>query len=61
MWGKPADGLKITAGNSTVKGLIIHEFKCPGILLAGGGKNTIQGNIIGADPNWTKESETRVA
>ena len=49
--GKPAHGLKITAGNSTVKGLVIHEFKGPGILLAGGGKNTIEGNIIGADPD----------
>ncbi len=57
--GKPAYGLKITAGNSTVKGLIIHEFKGPGILLAGAGKNTIQGNSISAGSNNVRSRNQR--
>ena len=46
--GDRAHGLKITAGGSTVKGLIIREFKGARILLRREGKNRIQGNIIRA-------------
>jgi Domain of unknown function (DUF4347)/Bacterial pre-peptidase C-terminal domain len=48
-----ANGLKITAGNSTVKGLIINRFNDNGIELNGGGGNIIQGNYIGTNANGT--------
>jgi photosystem II stability/assembly factor-like uncharacterized protein len=47
-----SNGLQITAGNSTVKGLIINRFSGSGvaaILLTTNGGNTIQGNFIGVD------------
>lgn len=51
-------GLKITAGNSTIRGLSIHSFGndsastghfYPGIILETNGGNTIEGNFIGVD------------
>jgi CSLREA domain-containing protein len=47
--GGGANGLNITAGNSTVKGLIINRFAANGIRLAGGGGNTLQCSWIGLD------------
>ena len=44
------DGLKIVAGNSTVRGLIINGFQGHGIIMQTGGGNVIQGNYIGIDP-----------
>jgi hypothetical protein len=44
-----ANGLRITAGNSTVKGLIINRFSQNGIRLETNGNNIIQGNYIGTD------------
>ncbi len=41
-------GLVITAGNSTVRGLVINRFGSEGINLASGG-NVIAGNFIGTD------------
>jgi titin len=54
--GSGADGLQITAGNSTVKGLAIHNFSgvFAGIFLNGAGGNTIVGNFIGTDPTGTQ-------
>lgn len=50
--GTGSDGLRLTAGNSTIRGLIINRFYGAGISLqAPGGSNTIQGNYIGTD--WT--------
>jgi uncharacterized repeat protein (TIGR01451 family)/CSLREA domain-containing protein len=49
--GTGVDGLRITAGNSTVKGLIINRFDGNGIVLASNGGNTITGNFIGVDTN----------
>lgn len=45
--GAGADGLRITAGNSTVKGLEIIRFSGHGIALTTNGVNTIQGSYIG--------------
>lgn len=44
-----ADGLFITAGSSTVRGLVINKFNGHGILLQLNGGNTIEGNYIGLD------------
>ena len=51
--GGGADGLFITAGNSTVRGLAIHGFSGSGIRLAAAGGNVIQGNFIGTDLTGT--------
>ncbi|HWP45948.1 MAG TPA: FG-GAP-like repeat-containing protein [Candidatus Limnocylindrales bacterium] len=51
--GIGANGLKITAGNSIVKGLIINRFAGNGILITTGGGNLIQGNFIGTDVSGT--------
>ena len=45
-------GLWITAGHSTVKGLVINRFTY-GIILETGNFNTIQGNFIGTDVTGT--------
>jgi len=43
-------GLSITAGSSTVKGLVINQGFSSGITLQGNGGNTIVGNFLGTDP-----------
>jgi CSLREA domain-containing protein len=47
--GGGADGLQITASNSTVQGLVINRFAVNGVLIseAGATGNVIQGNFIG--------------
>jgi titin len=52
--GAGADGLLITAGNSTVKGLVINRFSANGIELQTNGGNIIQGNYIGTDVIGTR-------
>jgi PKD domain/RTX calcium-binding nonapeptide repeat (4 copies) len=47
--GSPASGITITAGNSTVRGLVINRFATFGIHLMGNGNNVIAGNFIGTD------------
>ncbi|MGB6836290.1 MAG: hypothetical protein WBF66_01130 [Dehalococcoidia bacterium] len=47
------DGLNITAGSSTVKGLVINSFGGAGIALSTNGGNTIEGNYIGTDVTGT--------
>ncbi len=47
--GAGVDGLTITAGSSTVRGLVINRFNGNGILLSLGGGNTIEGNYIGTN------------
>jgi hypothetical protein len=42
-------GLAISAGNSTVSGLIINRFSNEGILVLTNGGNVIRGNFIGTD------------
>ncbi len=46
--GAGADGLGITAGNTTVRGLVINRFGNRGIAVSSGG-NVIQGNFIGTN------------
>ena len=58
-----ASGLRISAGSSTVRGLVINRFVFPtgpvdetlgnGILLEGVGGNHIEGNFVGTDPGGT--------
>jgi hypothetical protein len=47
--GTPATGIHITAGNSTVRGLVIDSFNGNGILIDTNGGDVIQGNYIGTD------------
>ena len=55
-----ASGLHITAGNSTVKGLIINQFSQYGIRLETNGNNIIQGNYIGTNAAGTAASGNSV-
>src|SRR5205085_8092621 len=49
-----ANGLTITSGSCTVRGLIINGFGGDGIAInAGSGGNVIQGNYIGLDATGT--------
>jgi hypothetical protein len=48
-----ADGLIISGGGSTVRGLIISNFAGNGITLSGLGGNTIEANWIGVDSTGT--------
>ena len=51
--GAASHGLRIDAGNSTVRGLAVNRFGRHGILLAFAGGNTIAQNMIGTDPSGT--------
>jgi len=51
--GTGASGLTISAGSSTVRGLVINRFNVYGILLDTNGGNVIEGNFIGTDPTGT--------
>ncbi|HXG10778.1 MAG TPA: Calx-beta domain-containing protein, partial [Gemmataceae bacterium] len=54
--GSLADGLQITAGNSTISGLVIGGFGGSGIVLAGSGGNTLTGNFIGTTVSGTRNA-----
>jgi parallel beta-helix repeat protein len=41
------DGLDITAGGSTIRGLVVRSFPASGIVISGPGGNVIAGNFIG--------------
>jgi hypothetical protein len=45
--GLPGDGLVLTAGHSTVRGLAIGHFGGSGLRLEGGGTNRIEANCLG--------------
>ena len=47
------NGITITAGNSTVRGLNIHTFNAGGIVFQMGGNNVVEGNYIGTDRTGT--------
>lgn len=49
--GPTANGLVITAGSTTVRGLVINQFALTGIVLSVGDGNVIEGNYIGTDVN----------
>jgi thiol-disulfide isomerase/thioredoxin len=51
--GVGADGLVITAGASTVRGLVINRFQGKAIVLTTGGGNRIEGNYLGTDTTGT--------
>ena len=53
--GGGAVGVYITAGNSTVKGLVIQNFGMGGVYLATNGGNTVEGCFIGTDVNGTAD------
>ena len=44
-----APGLQINTSDSTVRGLVINQFRGAGIQLGSGGDNTISSNFIGSD------------
>ncbi len=46
-------GLVITAGNSTVRGLVINRFSSDGIWLDANDSNLVEGNFIGTDATGT--------
>ena len=47
--GSDVDGLVITAGNSTIRGLVVNRFSEDGIHIIGSGNNTIEGNYVGTN------------
>lgn len=47
------DGLRITAGESTIRGFVINRFPGSGIRLETNGANAVMGNYIGTDPSGT--------
>jgi hypothetical protein len=46
-------GLRLSGGNSTVRGLVINGFPGDGIRLSGSGGNVVEGNFIGTDVTGT--------
>ncbi|HYP20757.1 MAG TPA: hypothetical protein VEY08_11840, partial [Chloroflexia bacterium] len=48
--GWPQAGLVVSAGNSTIKGLVINRFNAPNIKLTTNGGNTLECNFIGTNP-----------
>jgi hypothetical protein len=53
MAGANSNGLRISAGNSTVRGLVINRFAKQGILINARGNNLVVGNYIGTDFSGT--------
>jgi CSLREA domain-containing protein/uncharacterized repeat protein (TIGR01451 family) len=51
--GLATNGLRITGGGSTVRGLVINRFFNNGIYLRFVGNNRIEGNFLGTDPSGT--------
>jgi CSLREA domain-containing protein len=51
--GPGANGLTISAGESTVRGLVINRFAANGIAMLTAGNNVIAGNFIGTDTTGT--------
>lgn len=47
------DGLRITAGNSTLRALAIGNFQQAGVVLAEGDGNVLEGNFLGTDATGT--------
>ena len=53
--GPGADGLRLSAGGSTLRGLVINRFQGDGIELLAGGGNVIEGNLIGTNSGGTSD------
>src|SRR5262249_18823156 len=47
--GANVSGLVVTAGNSTVRGLVINRFTADGLVLATNGGDLVKGNYFGTD------------
>jgi len=56
---RPADGLVLRAGSSTIRGLGIRGFDGDAIRLEGGGSSTIEGNVIGDETTGDDEERSR--
>ena len=56
--GSGADGLVLSGGDSTVRGMVINRFLGKAIMLLGGGNNVVEGNLIGLDPSGTTDRFT---
>ena len=54
--GAGTDGLRISGGSSTIRGLHIEDFGGNGILITGAGGNLIEGNRIGLDSSGFEPS-----
>jgi parallel beta-helix repeat protein len=48
-----ADGLTVTGGGTTIRGLVINRFGDSGVVLRNGGGNILEANIIGLDQTGT--------
>jgi autotransporter-associated beta strand protein len=57
--GTNVNGLYITAGGSTVKGLDLSRFAGSGLVLQTAGGDTIQANYLGTDPTGTSAEGNR--
>jgi len=57
----PVDGLKITAGGSTISALVINGFTLGGIHLSGGGGNKVKNCYLGTNAAGTSGSGTSLA
>jgi parallel beta-helix repeat protein len=51
--GNTTSGLTVTAGGSTVRGLVINRFGGNGVMLLTNGGNTVGGNYIGTNASGT--------
>jgi len=54
--GAGANGLNVTAGGSTIKGLAINRFNANGILISGAGGNVVVGCYLGTNAAGTAAS-----
>lgn len=59
--GANRDGITISAGNSTVRGLVINRFTANGIKLLTNGNNVIEGNYLGTDVTGTLDRGNTLA
>jgi len=53
--GSNSSALTVTAGNSTIKGLVINRFSGRGVNLQINGVNAVRGNFIGTDASGTSD------
>lgn len=51
--GTNTDGIVISSGGSTVRGLVINRFDGTGVHIASGGENVLEANRIGTDTTGT--------
>ncbi|HEU0293222.1 MAG TPA: CSLREA domain-containing protein, partial [Anaerolineales bacterium] len=58
--GENVEGLDISAGASTVRGLVIYQFEGSAIHLREKGGNSIEGNYVGTDANGTSALGNRM-